>query len=188
MSSSWTCPATPRRSSSPTPRSTSSPTSTPSATSCRTPSTSGPASASGKPRVAILSAVETVTTEDPLDHRGRRALQDGRPRPDHRRPARRPARLRQRHRPRGGADQGDHVAGGRARADPRRARPRGRQHAGEEPDLPRPCRRRRHRARRAGADRADLARRLGPHPARLLRRRLALRRRPAASEAQVPAA
>ena len=54
--------------------------------------------------------------EDPLDHRGRRALQDGRARPDHRRPARRPARLRQRHRPRGGADQGHHLAGRRPRA------------------------------------------------------------------------
>ena len=43
--------------------------------------------------------------------------------------------------------------------------------------LPRPCRRRRHRARRAGADRADVARRLGAHPAGLLRRRRALRRR-----------
>ena len=54
--------------------------------------------------------------EDPLDHRGGGALQDGRARPDHRRPARRPARLRQRHRPRGGADQGHHLAGRRARA------------------------------------------------------------------------
>ena len=81
--------------------------------------------------------------EDPLDHRGSGALQDGRPRADHRRAARRAARLRQRHRSRGGADQGHHLAGRRPRADPRGARPRGRQHAGEEPELPRPCRRRR---------------------------------------------
>ena len=52
--------------------------------------------------------------EDSLDHRGSGALQDGRPRADHRRPARRPARLRQRHRPRGGADQGHHLASRRA--------------------------------------------------------------------------
>ena len=52
--------------------------------------------------------------EDPLDHRGGGALQDGRPRPDHRRHARRPAGLRQCHRSRGGEDQGHQVARSRA--------------------------------------------------------------------------
>ena len=44
-----------------------------------------------------------MTPEDPVDHRCRRALQDGRPRPDHGRPARRAARLRQRDQQGGGA-------------------------------------------------------------------------------------
>ena len=68
----------------------------------------------GTPRVAILSAVETVTLEDPLDDRCGGPVQDGRPRPDHRRRARRPAGVRQRHRPGGGADQGHQVRGRRA--------------------------------------------------------------------------
>ena len=42
-----------------------------------------------------------------LDDRGRRAVQDGRAGPDHRRPARRAARAGQRHRPGGGQDQED---------------------------------------------------------------------------------
>ena len=50
----------------------------------------------GTPRVAILSAVETVTSKIPSTDRRRGALQDGRPRPDHRRHARRSARVRQR--------------------------------------------------------------------------------------------
>ena len=54
--------------------------------------------------------------EDPLDHRGRGAVQDGRARPDHRRAPRRAAGLRQRHRPRGGADQGHRLARSRAAA------------------------------------------------------------------------
>ena len=39
------------------------------------------------PRVAILSAVETVTSKNSVHHRGGCAVQDGRPRTDHRRPA-----------------------------------------------------------------------------------------------------
>ena len=39
----------------------------------------------GTPRVAILSAVETVTSKNSIDDRGGCALQDGRPRTDHRR-------------------------------------------------------------------------------------------------------
>ena len=53
--------------------------------------------------------------ENPFDDRGGGALQDGRPRPDHRRRARRPAGVRQRHRRGGGADQG-HQVRGRGRA------------------------------------------------------------------------
>ena len=49
----------------------------------------------GKPRVAILSAVETVTTKIPSTHRCGRTLQDGRPWPDHRWRARRTAGVRQ---------------------------------------------------------------------------------------------
>ena len=49
----------------------------------------------------------------------------------------------------GGEDQEDRLAGRRPRQRPRRARPRGGQHARQEPDLPRRRRRRGHRARRA---------------------------------------
>ena len=91
----------------------------------------------GTPRVAILSAVETVTPKIPVHHRRRRALQDGRSRPDHRRHPRRAARLRQRHRSRSCEDQRHQVRGRRPRADPGRARSRSRQHAGQESDLPR---------------------------------------------------
>ena len=44
--------------------------------------------------------------ENSVDHRRGRAVQDGRARPDHRRHARRPARLRQRHRSRSGKIKG----------------------------------------------------------------------------------
>jgi phosphotransacetylase len=39
-----------------------------------------------QPKVAILSAVETVNPEDPVHARRRRAVQDGRSRPDQGRP------------------------------------------------------------------------------------------------------
>ena len=54
-------------------------------TSSRTRSTSRTRWASTSVRVAILSAMETVNPKVPSHHRGRGALQDGRPRPDHRR-------------------------------------------------------------------------------------------------------
>ena len=55
--------------------------------------------------------------ENPLDHRRGRVVQDGRPRPDHRRRTRWAAGLRQCDRPRGGKDQGDQIRGCGARAD-----------------------------------------------------------------------
>jgi len=60
----------------------------------------------GRPRVAILSAVETVTPKIPVDNRRCRALQNGRARANHRRDSRWSAGLRQRHRSRSGEDQG----------------------------------------------------------------------------------
>ena len=141
----------------------------------------------GTPRVAILSAVETVTTKIPstieaaalckMAERGQitGGLLDG------------PLAFDNAIDPEAARIKGiDGPVAGHG-ADPRRARPRGRQHAGEEPDLPRPCRRRRHRARRPRADRPHLARRLGAHPARLLRRRRALRQRARRRRPPVPA-
>ncbi len=52
-------------------------------------------------------------SEDSRDARRCRAVQDGRPRPDHRRPARRAARVRQRDLGRGGAHEDDRLAGRR---------------------------------------------------------------------------
>ena len=101
------------RCSSPTPPSTSFPTSTTSATSSRTRSTLRP----GRPRHAARGhpvGGGDGDLEDSVDDRGGGALQDGRPRADHRRPARRAAGLRQRHRPRGGA--GSRASSPRSRA------------------------------------------------------------------------
>ena len=105
-----------------------------------------------------------------LDHRGGGAVQDGGSRPDHRRRARWSARLRQCHQPRGGAHQGHQIAGCGPSADPGRAGPRSRQHAGQEPDVPVPCRCRGHRARRTRADHPHLARGPCAHAPGLLRR------------------
>ena len=58
-------------------------------------------------RVAILSAIETVSPKIPSTVEAARALQDGRSRPDHGRDPRRPARARQRDQPGGGGDQED---------------------------------------------------------------------------------
>ena len=66
-------------------------------------------------------------------------------------------------------DQGDRFAGGRPGADPGGARSRGRQHAGQEPLVPRQRRRRRHRAGCARADHPDQPGRRCPHEDRLLR-------------------
>ena len=60
--------------------------------------------------------------EDAGDDRRRRALQDGRARADHGRPARRPAGLRQRDQQGRGEDQGHHVRGRRRSRHPARAR------------------------------------------------------------------
>ena len=84
-----------------------------------------------KPKVAILAAVETVTSKMAGDHRRRGAVQDGRPRADYKWPARRPARIRQRDQRRGGADQTDRLRRGRRSRHPAGAGPRGRQHAGQ---------------------------------------------------------
>jgi phosphate acetyltransferase len=54
-----------------------------------------------KPKVAILSAVETVNSKNPFDDRRCRFVQNGRQRTDHGGGARRTARLRQRDQPRG---------------------------------------------------------------------------------------
>ena len=67
----------------------------------------------GEPRVAILSAVEQVTPSIPSTIEAAALVQDGRPRPDRRRPAGRPAGAGQRHQPGRGPHQGirSHVAG-----------------------------------------------------------------------------
>ena len=124
----------------------------------------------GTPKVAILSAVETVTPTIPstieaaalckMADRGQ--ITGGE--------TRRSACLRQRDQPRGGTHQGHQVAGCRSGADPGGAGSRGWQHAGQEPDLPLPCRRRRHCARRSGADHPHLAGRSCADPHGLLRR------------------
>ena len=74
-------------------------------TSSRTRSTWRMRWASRKPRVAILSAMETVNPKVPSTHRGRGPVQDGRSRPDHRRRAGWPAGAGQRDQPGGGGDQ-----------------------------------------------------------------------------------
>ena len=102
-------------------------------TSSRTRSTSRTRWVAESPKVAILSAMETVNPECPLHDRGRGAVQDGRPRTDHGRHPRWPAGARQRDQPRGGEDQEDRFAGRRAGERARRARPRGGQHARQEP-------------------------------------------------------
>ena len=89
----------------------------------------------GEPRVAILSAVETVTPKIPstidaaalckMADRGQitGGLVDG------------PLAFDNAIDPEAARDQGDRLARRRACADPRRSRPRGRQHAGQEPDF-----------------------------------------------------
>ena len=89
-----------------------------------------------QPRVAILAAVETVNDRDALDARRRGAVQDGRPRADHRRRARRPAGLRQRDQRGGRGGEGHRLAGRRPCRYPGGARSRGRQHAGQAAHLP----------------------------------------------------
>ncbi len=131
----------------------------------------------GTPRVAILSAVETVTSKIPstieaaalckMADRGQitGGLLDG------------PLAFDNAIDPEAAQDQGHQVRGRRPGADPGRARSRSRQHAGQEPHVPGQGRRRRHRARRARADHPDLARGFGAHPHGILCGRGALRRR-----------
>ena len=64
----------------------------------------------GTPKVADTFRRRDRDGRHPLHHRGRRAVQDGRPRPDHRWRAGRPAGFRQCHQPGGGRDQRHQVA------------------------------------------------------------------------------
>ena len=59
-----------------------------------------------EPKVAILSAVETINPKMQIHSGCRHALQDGRPRPDHGRRAGRAAGLRQCHQPAAAAEKG----------------------------------------------------------------------------------
>jgi hypothetical protein len=116
-------------------------------------------------RVAILSAMETVNPDVPSTLEAARAVQDGRPRADHRRAARRPALpLDNAISPEAGEDQEDRLAGGRPGQRAGGSGPRGGQHARQEPDLPRRRRRRGHRARGEGADHPHQPRRLADRP------------------------
>ncbi len=107
------------------------------------------------PKVAILSAVETVNPAMPstLEAAALCKMADrGQITGAH---PRRPARLRQRDQQGGGGDQEDRLAGrGRGR-HPARARSRIRQHGRQATQLPGGRGLRRHRARRAGADHPD---------------------------------
>ena len=133
----------------------------------------------GAPKVAILSAVETVTPNIPstidaaalckMADRGQivGAELDG------------PLAFDNAISPEAARIKGIRSAGRRAGPDPGRARPRSRQHAGQEPDVPLQRRCRRHRAGRARADHPDLARRRCPDAHGLLRRGGALCEQPA---------
>ena len=83
--------------------------------------------------------------------RRRRALQDGGSRADQGRHAGRPARVRQRHQPRCREDEGHHVRGGRRSRHSAGAGSRGRQHDGQDAQLPGQRRQRRPGAGRQGA-------------------------------------
>ena len=83
---------------------------------------------------------------DPIHARRSGAVQDGRSRPDPRRPARRTAGVRQRDQRSRGADQGYRLGCRRPPRHPDRAEPRGGQHAGQADDVLGRRRRRGHRA------------------------------------------
>ena len=129
----------------------------------------------GTPRVAILSAVETVTAKIPstidaaalckMADRGQitGGLLDG------------PLAFDNAIDPEAARIKGIKSRGCRPGANPRRARSRGRQHVGQEPHIPGQGRLGRDRARRARADHSDLACGLGPRAHGVLRRRRALR-------------
>ena len=132
------------------------------------------------PRVAILSAVETVTSKIPstieaaalckMADRGQ--ITGG--------ATRWAAGVRQRHRPGSGEDQGNQVGGRRTGPDPCGAGSRGRQHAGQEPGVLRQGGWRRNRAGRPRSDRVDVAGRFAEGAHGILRGCDALCRRPAA--------
>ena len=122
--------------------------------------------------------------EAALDAGCRRALQDGRPRTDHRRTGGRAAGLRQCCQPGGGGDKRDHFRGCGASRYPRRARSRGRQHAGQATDLHGRCRRSGHRPGRPGAHHPYQSCRLGADPDCVLRRGGADRPRPDSDDAR----
>ena len=128
-----------------------------------------------QPKVAILSGSRDGDVLDPLDDRRRSLVQDRRARIDHRRPPRRPARLRQCDQSRGGGHQAHQIRGLRRRGHPSRARPRGRQHASQGTEFPRQRRCGRDRAGSACPDYSDEPRRQCPRAHGELRRRRALR-------------
>ena len=97
-------------------------------------------------RVAILSAMETVTAKSAVHNRGGCTLQDGRSRTDNRGGVGRAIGIGQCHQSGGSGDQEDRVAGRGTREHPGSARPGGGEHARQEPFIPCPCRCRGHRA------------------------------------------
>ena len=119
-----------------------------------------------EPRVAILSAIETVNP-DIRSTVEAAALCKMADRGQIGAAARRSARLRQRGQRARRAHQEHPLAGGGARRHPAGAEPRGRQHAREAAALLRGRRQRGHRARRARAGRADEPRRQRAHADRL---------------------
>ena len=129
-------------------------------------------------RVAILSAMETVNPDVPIDAGSGRAMQDGGPQTNHRRPSRRAARARQCDQPGSRQNQEDRFAGRRASQCAGGARPRGGKYACQEPELPRRGGRRRHRAWRARADHFDQPRRFTDCAARFMRSGIAGGQRP----------
>ena len=106
--------------------------------------------------------------EGAVHNRSRRLMQDGGPWSDHGSAARRAARARQCDQPGGGGDQEDRIPRRRTRERARRSGSRGRQHARQEPVVPRQSGRRRDCARGARADHSDEPGRLASKPPRLL--------------------
>ncbi|KAF1858453.1 hypothetical protein Lal_00014968 [Lupinus albus] len=117
-------------------------------------------------RGAAVRAGDRVS-EDRVDHRGGRAVQDGGPRPDHGRRHRRADGVRPRRVGGSGAHEGLRVARRRPGRHPRRARPRSGQHARQAARIPGRGAGRGHRARRARADHAHEPRRRPAGPPRV---------------------
>ena len=116
-------------------------------------------SASSEPKVAILSAVEMVNPDIASTHRRRRAVQDGRSRPD---PRRRSSTGRSRSTTRSARSPrapSASIAGGRPCRHPAGAEHRVGQHAGQAAAVLRRRRQCGHRARRARARHPDEPRR-----------------------------